>query len=58
MHHNEQGPLNQEGKMDEIMEIVDKINAASLRMEETALKYLVMLEELEALEQEVANNGS
>jgi len=44
--------------MDEIMEIVDKINAASLRMEETALKYLVMLEELEALEQEVANNGS
>jgi len=58
MHHNEQGPLNQEGKMDEIMEIIDKINAASLRMEETALKYLVMLEELEALEQEVANNGS
>jgi len=58
MHHNEQGPLNQEGKMDEIIEIIDKINAASLRMEETALKYLVMLEELEALEQEVANNGS
>jgi hypothetical protein len=58
MHHNEQGPLNQEGKMDEIMEIIDKINAASLRMEETALKYLVILEELEALEQEVANNGS
>lgn len=42
--------------MDEIIEILDRINAASVRMEQTALKYLRVIEQMEEIDSLMEEN--